>query len=241
MSFSSYNPNERYRRRAAGRFSRLVMAFGVVFLIALFGFWVGKERAGHAERALRKDLKAANAANAVLQGDLTEARSEAQTAVLRLEKLQEDVAVKIPDERVEGLLELVRKQIEEGRDPERLAFLIRSARPPRNCSEIEAKRFVVSTPANNAPKSKIVIANGALVITGEGASARSSDGKPEAWFDASRKVALEFIAPGGKAEVKKGVFPIHHSVVVEDREYRFTVSEGARSFAKVTFDSCDYP
>ena len=44
-----------------------------------------------------------------------------------------------------------------------------------------------------------------------------------------------------KTDNKAGIMPLHHSVVSGNREYRFTIEEGARSFAKVTFDSCDYP
>jgi hypothetical protein len=30
-------------------------------------------------------------------------------------------------------------------------------------------------------------------------------------------------------------------MIAAGREYRFTLSEGEKSFIKVTFDSCDYP
>jgi hypothetical protein len=35
--------------------------------------------------------------------------------------------------------------------------------------------------------------------------------------------------------------PLQHSMVVQNREYRFTIDAGAKSFARITFDSCDYP
>ena len=241
MSFSSYNPNERYRRRAAGQLGGFIVARCVLALAVTVGFWIGYERAGQSEGSLREKLEERQALNTALENEMVEIRSEAQTAMMRYEQLQQDYQEKVPDEAVEELLALVRSQIEEGRDPERLAFLIRSARPPRNCSEIETKRFVVSTAVNQGPDSQITLADGAIVIKGSGVSARNDAGKPEAWYDPSQRVSLEFITLGGKAETKKGVFPIHHSVVSGDREYRFTVSEGARSFAKVTFDSCDYP
>lgn len=215
----------------------------MLFLVCVVatGFWFGKESVGHNERVLKSNIKELEATNAALEESLIEQRSQAQTATTRFEQLQEQYKAVVPEGPVQDLLTLLRKQLEEGRDPERLAFLIRSARPPRNCSEPETKRFVVSTPANAAPQSKISVADGRIVVTGLGVSAKSEQGQPEAWYDPTREVALEFYELGGNKVEKKGIFPLHYSMVVGSKEYRFTVTDGARSFAKVTFDSCDYP
>ncbi|MCF8496768.1 MAG: hypothetical protein K9G62_08930, partial [Alphaproteobacteria bacterium] len=157
-----------------------------------------------------------------------------------LEQFQETYRRVIPEGPMQSLVDLVRKQLDEGMDPARLTFAIRSARPPQNCSDPESKRLVISTPAYKGPPSQIGIAEGAIVITGAGVSATNSTGAPEAWYDPSRKVSISFTA-GGKTETETGVMPLRHSVVAGGREYRLTIEEGARSFAKVTFDSCDYP
>lgn len=241
MSINHYNPHDRYRKRAADRFGGFLVAVFIVLCIFGIGYWVGQERSGHSVGALKARIKSAETRVSEVEAELIEARSQAGTATMRFEQLEQSYQEQIPEGPVEDLLALLRKQIEEGRDPERLAFLIRSARPPRNCSEIETRRFVVSTPANQGPDSQISVADGAIVIQASGVSARNDQGRPEAWFDPTKNIALTFITLGGQKDVKKGVFPLHHSVVVADREYRFTVSDGARSFAKVTFDSCDYP
>jgi hypothetical protein len=103
------------------------------------------------------------------------------------------------------------------------------------------KRFVVSTPAYKGPKSEITIAEGALVMRASGVSSTNASGQPEAWFDPTQEVTFEFTMQGGAVETKSGVMPFNHSIVVGNREYRLAISEGARSFAKVTLDSCDYP
>ena len=126
-------------------------------------------------------------------------------------------------------------------DPQRLSFVIRSARPPSNCSDPITKRFVVSTPAYQGADSTITIAEGKLRIKAAGASSRSKDGKPEAWYDPAKRLKISFTPLNGKPEHKNGIMPLQHSMVVGNREYRFNVSEGARSFAKITYDSCDYP
>ncbi|MCB1562164.1 MAG: hypothetical protein KDJ75_01180 [Alphaproteobacteria bacterium] len=241
MSLAYYNPQERYRKRAAERIAGFAVVFCVLGLSVGLGFWFGKENAAQENSAmhhkvtdLEERLEQANSA-------LTELRAREKTATARLERLQRTMQETVPEGPVEDLLALVRKQLEEGRDPERLAFLIRSARPPRNCVEPQTVRFVVSTPAYKGPDSAVTVADGTLTIKASGASARNEKGQAEAWYDPSKEVTLEFLRAGGEKDTKKGGMPLQHSMVVDGREYRFTVSEGARSFAKVTFDSCDYP
>lgn len=241
MSLSYYNPNERYRKRATDRIGGFVIALSIIGVIFGFGFWLGQERARYGAGAYKVKAEELAQQNQALEQELVDLRSQTQTATARFEQLQETFDATVPEGPVRDLLDLVKKQIDEGRDPERLAFLIRSARPPRNCSEIDTKRFVVSTPSYTGPDSQITLADGSIVITGDGASAMNDKGQPEAWYDPNKSVGLKFTTVGGQSEAKKGVLPIHHSVVVGDREYRFTISDGARSFAKVTFDSCDYP
>ena len=241
MSLSNYNPHDRYRRRAATRTTNFMTACFIVLLIFVVGFWFGKQNAGQQERILKKRVDALTEQNQEMEQSLVEMRSEAQTAGMRYEQLKTTYDEEVPEGPVRELLSLVRKQLEEGRDPERLAFLIRSARPPRNCSDIETRRFVVATPTNKGPQSSISVADGAITVSGSGVSARNDKGNPEAWFDSTKAVTLGFKGLDGVSEKKKGVFPLHHSMVVGAREYRFTVTQGARSFAKVTYDSCDYP
>lgn len=241
MNFSYYNPNDRYRRRAASRMTNFLTVSSVVLLIFGVGFWFGKQNAGQQERILSGEVKEMRSNKAKMEQSLIDMRSEAQTATARYEQMKISYDEQLPEGPVQDLLTLVRKQLEEGRDPERLAFLIRSARPPRNCSEIKTRRFVVATPTNQGPQSKISVADGAVTIRGNGEPARNDKGLPEAWFNSAKAVSLEFKGLDGGVERKKGTFPLHHSMVVGAREYRFTVNDGARSFAKVTFDSCDYP
>lgn len=241
MSLTYYNPHERYRKRFTDRMAGFLVVIGVLGLSVALGFFMGKENAVHENLVLRESLVTLEKQRDEVQNALTQMRANEQTASIRLEQLQAEMQKKIPEGPVEDLLALVRKQVEEGRDPERLAFLIRSDRPPRNCIEPETLRFVVSTPTYQGPDSFITVADGAITIKASGASAHNEKGRAEAWYDPSQNIVLEFIKPGGEKEVKKGGMPLQHSIVFDGREYRFAVAEGARSFAKVTFDSCDYP
>ncbi|MCB1650988.1 MAG: hypothetical protein KDI46_02955 [Alphaproteobacteria bacterium] len=241
MQISSYNPHDRYRRKAADRMAGVMT---VVFMVALslgIGFWFGNQNAGQEARILKKQMNEASDLRLKMQDEITALRAEAQTANARYKQVQDTYKETIPEGPMQELVLLLKKQIDEGRSAERLAFLIRSARPPRNCSEPQSRRFVVSTPAYKGPESKLILADGALSIKATGKSATNAKGQPEAWFDPAKKVAISFTNTEGETETKTGILPLQHSVVVGNKEYRLNITDGARSFAKVSYDSCDYP
>ena len=240
MRVSSYNPQNRYRQRNSERVTAFLVVLGILALAFMLGFWIGKQNAGQQERSLQKQVDDLLNQREALQDEVTELRAHAQTADTRYEQLQETYEEILPEGPLRDLTALLKQQLDEGRSPDRLEFLIRSARPPRNCSEPETKRFVVNSPAYDGPESVISLAEGALKVSGSGQSAVNAEGLPEAWYDPSKKVTISFVAEGVKKS-KSGVLPLRHSLVVGDREYRITVASGAQSFAKVTFDSCDYP
>jgi hypothetical protein len=247
MTIRSYNPYDRYRQRSLERMMGILVVIAAMGIAAGIGFWLGRQTDAQKTHYLQQKVNEAQAMRDQMETEMTELRAEAQTATMRLQQLQKTYEETIPAGPMQDLIALIRKQLDEGMDPQRLAFLVRSARPPRNCTEPETRRFVIATPANTGPASSIDIKEGGIVIKGSGISARNEKGAPEAWYDASKSVSLEFTidnpltAEEPVVEKKAGVMPLHHSTVSGNREYRFTIAEGARSFAKVTFDSCDYP
>lgn len=240
MSLSSYNPHKRYKERSAQRLASALGVLAVILVSILVGFWLGKQYGAERLIVLKDDLATLKQERDLLQDNVTELSATAQTANKRYEQLQEEVSSIIPEGPMQDLVTLVREQINKGTDPERLSFVIRSARPPTGCTDPDSKRFVISTPAYKGSESIASIADGAIKISGTGSSARNDNGQPEAWYDPAKKVKVTF-SYNGKTETKKGIFPLRYSVVIEGREYRFTVEPGARSFAKVTYDSCSYP
>lgn len=240
MSLSSYNPSNRYRDRTQQRMTNAISMIIVIGLSASVGFWVGKQYGVERAISLADQVETLTKERNLLQGNVTELRAEAQTANTRYEQIKAEYNAVMPEGPMQDLTSLVRQQIDQGMAPERLSFVIKSARPPTDCTDPETKRFVVSTPSYTGPDSSASVADGSIIIKAKGASASNKEGKPEAWFDPAKGVEVSFNSPAGP-EVKKGTFPIRHSVVAGNREYRFTVEEGAKSFAKVTFDSCAYP
>lgn len=241
MSFSSYDPHTRYRRRSIDRFVRFAFTTVVLLFAGGVGFWLGQQGDAQRVSSLKQRLADIEAQKSKAEAVLMELRTEAQTATMRYERLQSDIKEQVPDGPMQELVALLRKQLEEGMDPARLSFAIRSARPPRNCSEAETRRFVVTTPAYQGSESAVEIAESGISVSGKGVSVKNKEGKPEAWYDPAKQVSISFKVRGVEERLKTGVMPLRHSIVVGAREYRFSIEPGARSFAKVTFDSCDYP
>lgn len=240
MNLNTYNPDARYKQRAAQRFVNFLKFLSVVIMSILIGFWMGRQYGAEQSIVLKDKVDTLTQERDFLQENVTDLSAQAKTAETRYKQLQDQVDSIIPKGPMQDMATLLREQLEQGMDPERLSFVIRSARPPTNCSEPDLKRFVLSTPANKGPASKVAIAEGAIVIEGSGQSSRNEKGQPEAWYDPAKPVKIVF-DHNGKKEIKRRTLPIRYSVVVGDREYRFTIESGARSFAKVVYDSCDYP
>lgn len=239
MSLGGYNPYDRYRSRSIHRFAMSLVIVAIVFSSMAVGFWLGRQRSAEDVMAIQEEAEAMRQQTTSMQETLTQLRADAKTAELRYKQLQEQYAQEIPEQH-RALIALVRKQLAEGMDPQRLAAVVREASPPKNCTEPEIKRFVVATPAYRGPNTGVSVADGGIVIKSTGVSARNDKGDPEAWYDPGQPVELVFELASGEVQKKTGVLPLHHAVAVEEREYRFTFSEGARSFIKITFDSCDY-
>jgi hypothetical protein len=206
------------------------------------GFFIGGQNAVVQNGTLKLDIADKDIKLKALQDELTTVRAEAQTSTSRLEQLRSQYEKDMPQEGpMREIVDMVRKQIEDGMAADRLAFVIRSARPPRNCSDPSTKRFIIKTPAYKGSESVVSVGEGAVIVSGIGASARSRAGQLESWFDPTQPVNVTFKTSNGEAENKKGTLPFQHSIIASGKEYRFTLAEGEKSFVKVTFDSCDYP
>lgn len=240
MSFSSYDPNARYRQRAAQRTTSFLVGLFALGIIVSFGYWLGGLKSEQAIFILEDENSALKIERDDLQEKMSVLRAEAQTANVRLQQLKTDYDELLSDGPMNDLLLLVRNQLQKGVASERLESVILSARPPQNCSAADNKRFVVDTPVYNGPKSSSSFAGGRIKISGVGLSAQDSKGQKESWFDETKPVKITFKSKLERKE-KTGVLPLYHAMVVGDKEYRFTISAGAKSFAKVTYDSCDYP
>lgn len=241
MELNTYNPHSRYRERASQRVANIVSFLLIIGMSVGVGIWMGRQFGAESVISLKKQNKTLTQEVEELQTTLTDLRAEAQTANTRYEQLRAEYNAAVPEGPMQDLLKLVKQQLDDGMEPSRLAFLLRSARPPTDCTEPDSKRFIVSTPTYKGEHSAVSIADGAVTVFGSGASAKNAKGDPEAWYDPAQNVTIHFKNAKGEMEKKTGTLPLRHSVVVDDREYRFTIEEGSRSFARAVFDSCAYP
>ena len=122
----------------------------------------------------------------------------------------------MPEGFYEDMLSDLREKRAAGVSEERLAFLIATAEDVEDCSEDTAtKRFLVRTPISQGANDSIAFGDGALTLT--------------------------VTALGGAESVAEGLLPLHHAVIEDGREYRFTARAGARGFLEVTGTSCAFP
>ncbi len=242
MAIGQYNPRSRYRDRAIQRFNKTVLFILIMAAFFGFGFFIGGQNAVVQNGTLKMEVEDMSARLKTLQDELTTVRAESQTATSRLEQLKTLYEKEMPQEGpLREIVEMVRKQIDDGMAPDRLAFVLRSARPPRNCSDPSSKRFMIRTPAYKGADSVVTVGEGAVVVSGTGVSAKTRSGQMESWFDPTQSVHVVFKTASGEIEKRTGTLPFQHSVISKGKEYRFTLAEGEKSFVKVTFDSCDYP
>lgn len=240
MSFG-YDPSRRYRQRSAERRRKIFM--GTIILAAVFyaGYVTGSETVLSSQVAYKKQAEKLQSERAGLERQITDLQSQVQSTQVRYTQLEELYKKEVPTGKLKILTDLARRQLENGLSAERLEFVLGAARPPRNCTQPQTKRFVVKTPVYSGPDGYVSYGNGAITITGKGDSAFSSTGQAEAWYDPGKPVTITFTQLGGREIVKTGLLPITHSLVTGGREFRFTVAAGERSFIAVTADSCDYP
>lgn len=241
MTYGSYNPGARYRQRSQRRMVSLLTTFLFLLLFFGLGYWIGVLSTGQNIYILQQQKEDAEQRAEQLQNDLTQARADAQTADIRLEQVKASYNEILSEGPMQEMVVMLKKQVEAGVDPARLQSVILSARPPKNCSEPQSKRFLIVTPVYSGPESRISIESGLIAITGMGESAKNDKNEKEAWFDPAKPVQIEFYPSGGKKSMKEGTLPLYYSLPIGDKEYRFTIAPDTKSFAKVTYDFCDYP
>jgi hypothetical protein len=241
MNFMMYESGGRHRKRQAERKRRIVLGIILLFAMAAVCYWRGREAAISEGIAYKQEYAQCQTDSTAKDQKLTELQSQVQSAQVRYQQLDAKYKTEVPQGDFGQIAALVKKQLDSGIKPERLSFVIEAARPPRNCTEPQVKRFVMKTPVYNGPQGAVSFGNGVVTVAGEGSPSVDPSGKAEAWYDPGKPVEITFTEIGGQNTVKKGLLPIQHSIVIGNKEYRFTVAAGERSFISVTSDSCDYP
>ena len=168
--------------------------------------------------------------------DLDKIRIELGNTEAELNKIQK----LLPNAEIQNLLLVINQKAADGMNPKRMASLINGMSKDAKCSEQPlTKRFVITTPVSQQTDSAVSFYRGLITVDGKGSPTLNDDGNPEAWFDPLKQITATFTLPGGEAQKATGILPLYHSVIVKDKEYRFTIISGRRSFADITVISCD--
>ncbi len=244
MPLESYYDRRRGQRRRR-TWTTLLLTVSVVAVLMFAGYKAYDAGTYLAQRdvvRLQDSLAELRTINEELRGENNELAGALAESKMREQKLTEKYDRDVPTGPMKRLLQLSREKVEQGVDPERLQFVIAAAENRRECAEQPStKRFLVKTPISQTANDSVSFANNGITITAEGESATDPLGNPEAWFDPAKPVILTFTRLGGKAADRNGLLPLHHSVVLNDREYRFSMTAGSRGFVTITGTNCAYP
>ena len=241
MSFVLRSHRDRYRQRAREGFYRSLMILMCIIVALILGYIAGQKKQEQDIRQLRNQNSELQDKAHEAEQDVTRYQADHQTLLVKYRQLESRYKRDVPQGDLGLLTSLVREQMDKGLAVERMAQIIRAAQPPQNCSQAVNKRFILSTPAYKGPESAITFAEGAITIRGSGQSSINAKQEKEAWFDPGKPITIKFTLIGGKTEEKTGLLPMHHTIIMRDKEHRFTISEGPRSFVIVSGDYCDYP
>ena len=240
MNIPPFDPSDRYRRRSAERMRRFLIAVCFLCFLSGLSFWLGQIFAHEDLSTLKREISRMELQHTEFEAALTQSSAEAQTAITRYKDLELAVSEVVSEGPMQDLLVVLKAQLDKGVHHERLLSVLKSTRPPENCSKPKKERFVVSTPHYKGARSAVGLANGVIQVYAKGASAVDGSGDPQAWYDPSKPVEVSFEVEGTVAK-KSGALPVYHSIILEKKEYRISVEAGAQSFAQVRFDVCDFP
>ena len=241
MALGRYDYERRYRRRFWAGFAKFALFAAVLLGVGLFAYQMGIEQLKGRDVTLREEISSLSRQKAELELLASQMQHAARTAEAKSAELEARLQREVPAGDLARLASLVSDRLKSGMDPNRLAFVIAQAQPARNCQQPESKRFALSTPLLKTGNRTVGFGNNTVTVSGEGQSARNAQGNAESWFDPAQPVTIKVTAIGGKQTVATGVLPLHHAVVVDNTEYRFTFTAGARSFVEVTADRCPFP
>jgi len=236
MTLGLYETRSRRQRRIRWAAVRWVLASALAVGAAAFAYEVGSSQEQHQLAELRAQVEELS----VQLGALQQHNTELQAGVMVVEERLRDAQKEIPSGPIADLLNRMQEKIDAGVDIERLQFLVNAAANTPRCSEKPvSKRFMVQTLLFAGANDSVAFADGTITVTARGESAVSADGNVEAWFDPAQPIKLILTLIGGRVAEVSGKLPLHTSVVVGDREYRFTATAGPQGFVQVTGERCD--
>ncbi|MCH8092337.1 MAG: hypothetical protein IIC57_08320 [Proteobacteria bacterium] len=244
MTFGLYKDrvSERRRRHLVKTLAKWSAGLAIIGIAGFYAYQIGSNLAQKDVRDLEATLAKLSKTVVGLKRENARLRTQAMKVTARQRKLTERFRRELPPENTRALIAKLKERLDAGVGEDRLAFVIGAAEKLRSCEGAPVtRRFIVKTPIYEGANDSVSFAENTITVTAEGVSEKTSEGRPEAWFDPARPVTARFAQIGGKVSEVAGLLPLHHSVVIDSTEHKFSVIKGARGFVKITGDRCRFP
>lgn len=146
----------------------------------------------------------------------------------------------LPNDEMKSLIATAMQKANSGVEISRMETIINGVTLDASCSaEIDTKRFIVLTPVSPQSVSTASYYRGLITLAGTGNATINESGSPEAWFDPTEEVTINFMLSGGEQQKVSGTLPLFHSVITGGSEYRFSITPGRTSFVDASVQKCD--
>jgi outer membrane murein-binding lipoprotein Lpp len=207
-----------------------------------FAYETGSQLARIEVVRLEEEVETLEAKLEQVEAEKRELRAELQATHEELQTWQQRYEAEVPSGEPAKLLDLVRARLDDGLSAQRLAFVVEKASETRECDAGPVTRqFIVQTPLSTGASQAVAFADSTITVTAEGESATNAQGQREAWFDPDKPITVRFTTVGGEQDSVEETLPIHHSIVRNGTEHRFSILAGKRAFVEVTWERCAYP
>jgi hypothetical protein len=237
MTLGGYR--ERIKKQKRRRVWRWFFTLLFLVLAGSYAYFSGTLLARRDVARLQDEIGELENTLAQVKDESADLRGMLDAARAREKTLEEN----LPGSDLQSLLAHARARLAQGVSAERLLFAIDQVRENPDCdAEPKVKRFIISTPLNEADNANNAVGFfGAVIITARGTPGHDEAGNPEAWFDPAAPVTITVTRTGGEAKEISGVLPLHHAIVVGGKELRFSLTAGAQGFVIVSGLRCAYP
>jgi len=242
MSLGLLESRIQARRRRRWGIVKWSVVLGILVVAGVYSYETGSVLARYEVTRLNDEIARLEATGARLRNELAELNGALEASKLREEEWSRRYDTDVPKGRPKELFQLVEQQLGAGVDPDRLAFVVGKVQNERACDETPVtKRFYARTPIYEGANDSVRFADGTITVTARGESRTDANGNPQAWYDPAKPVTVTFTQLGGQSSRAEGMLPLHHSVVTDEQEYRFTVVAAENGFINVTGDRCRFP
>lgn len=242
MSLGLRDSRDRRKRKFRLALFKWVLALALIVLAGVFAYETGSRLAERETIRLKEQIAELSRTIEESRRDDSELKAAAEAAKKGQRDWQQRYEKDVPTGADKQLYELARRKLADGVDFERLKFIIQATENERQCAEgLATRRFIVPTPLYKGGNDSVGFAKATITVTAKGQTSRDKAGNPLARFDPAKEVTLIFAQLGGRVTEVRGILPLHHSVIIGDSEYRFSVVAGTPGFVLVTGDRCAYP